>query len=494
MRKIFSRIWRFVKKINIPARLKGVCLKIGQILHISGVFLRNIWAYFKVLTANGIQAAMQFIPVFATGISLTKSSIRLCGLRLNKIWINYRKAQIKRRFTAYLYKITRMTYWEIQYLVEIIKKAQIKRRFTVVFRNIWAYTKTLATSGIFAAKKLITVFATGISRVRGFCPEHGQVVFRAVAVLFIGYAFTSMFFPITGQTPPEYLSGTQPVETGVGGGYLGTEDNGIHTAGELSETAWLLETGILEPESFSQPRTLLYSSYTIRRGDIIGDLAASFGLNPDTIISLNNIRNARLLQIGQVLRIPNQDGIMYTMRRGDTIDSVAERYNSSTYAVRIANELFSDAVSAGTALFIPGARLDWMERQEINGDLFIWPAAGRITSPYGWRTSPFSGGRQFHSGIDIGAPMGAPVRAAMSGRVSTVGWDNVLGNYIVITHHSGYRTLYAHLSAVRVRPGAYVGTGERIGNVGNTGQSTGPHLHFTVYRNGVTINPRTLIR
>jgi len=86
------------------------------------------------------------------------------------------------------------------------------------------------------------------------------------------------------------------------------------------------------------------------------------------------------------------------------------------------------------------------------------------------------------------------VRAAMSGRVSAVGWDDVLGNYIVISHHAGYRTMYGHLSAARVKTGAYVGTGERIGDVGSTGLSTGPHLHFTVFKNGVTVNPRTLLK
>ncbi|MCL2411980.1 MAG: M23 family metallopeptidase, partial [Treponema sp.] len=75
-----------------------------------------------------------------------------------------------------------------------------------------------------------------------------------------------------------------------------------------------------------------------------------------------------------------------------------------------------------------------------------------------------------------------------------VGWDNVFGNFVIITHHSGFRTLYGHLSVIRTRAGAHVAQGERIGDVGNTGQSTGPHLHFTVYRNGVAVNPRALMR
>jgi murein DD-endopeptidase MepM/ murein hydrolase activator NlpD len=100
----------------------------------------------------------------------------------------------------------------------------------------------------------------------------------------------------------------------------------------------------------------------------------------------------------------------------------------------------------------------------------------------------------FHTGLDIRGSTGTPVRAAMSGRVSQTGYDAVFGNYVVISHHSGYRTLYGHMSVIRTRNGAYVGTGERIGDVGSTGLSTGPHLHFMVYKNGVTVNPRSLIK
>jgi murein DD-endopeptidase MepM/ murein hydrolase activator NlpD len=195
-----------------------------------------------------------------------------------------------------------------------------------------------------------------------------------------------------------------------------------------------------------------------------------------------------------VLKVPNQDGIFYTVKKDDTLENIAEKYKSEPEAIQIVNELFSENPRPGAVLFIPGAQLDWVERQEINGDLFIWPIPGYITSPYGYRKSPFTGIRQFHSGLDIGSPAGTPVKAAMSGRVSAVGWDDVLGNFVAISHHSGYRTLYGHLSVIRTKSGAYVGTGERVGDVGSTGLSTGPHLHFTVYKNGVTVNPRALMK
>jgi murein DD-endopeptidase MepM/ murein hydrolase activator NlpD len=287
------------------------------------------------------------------------------------------------------------------------------------------------------------------------------------------------------------MNGNAESKAGMGGG--GYPENAVsETAGPSPEGSPI--AGILEPEVFSRPRMLGYESYTVQEGDIIGDIAQNFGLNQDTLISCNGIRNTRLIQIGQVLRVPNQDGILYTVKKGDTLAEVGEKFQTGTAAIRAANELFSESVHAGTVLFIPGARLDWVNLQEINGDLFLWPVPGAITSPYGFRLSPFTGVRQFHSGLDIASRMGTPIRAAMSGRVSAVGWDDSFGNYVVISHHSGYRTLYAHMSVARVKAGAYVGTGERIGDVGSTGLSTGPHLHFTVYKNGVTVNPRTLMK
>jgi murein DD-endopeptidase MepM/ murein hydrolase activator NlpD len=253
-------------------------------------------------------------------------------------------------------------------------------------------------------------------------------------------------------------------------------------------------SGIPEPDEYSRPKMLLHTLYKVRQGDTISDIARNLGLNQDTLISVNNIKNTRLLQIGQVLKVPNQDGILHTVKKGDTLSAVAEKYQADIPVIQTVNELFSENLKAGSALFIPGARLEWVNLQEINGDLFIWPVSGYITSPYGYRASPFTGVRQFHTGLDIGAVTGTAIKAAMSGRVTTVGYNDSLGNYVVISHHSGYRTLYAHMSLVRVKSGAYVGTGSRIGDVGSTGLSTGPHLHFTVYKNGVTVNPRSLVR
>jgi len=319
--------------------------------------------------------------------------------------------------------------------------------------------------------------------------DNRRIIFRLAVVLYLFSLFKPGFFAQKQRIPDS--------ENGIGGGSINggninNEDISMTLASyELAPP----ETAALEPEALSKTRILLYDTHTVTSGENISTLAVNMGLNQGTIISVNKISNTRLLQIGKVLKIPNQDGILHAVRSGDTLSSIAEKYKAQPEEIKTANELFSDKIRTGTDLFIPGAKLDWVSLQEINGDLFIWPINGAITSPYGYRKDPFNGNRvQFHSGLDIRGSMGTPVRAAMSGRVSNTGYDAVYGNYVIISHHSGYRTLYGHLSVIRTRSGAYVGTGERIGDVGSTGLSTGPHLHFMVYKNGVTVNPRSLIK
>ena len=124
-----------------------------------------------------------------------------------------------------------------------------------------------------------------------------------------------------------------------------------------------------------------------------------------------------------------------------------------------------------------------------NTALFAYPVNGRVTSPYGWRSSPINGRRVFHEGIDLSSPAGTAVRAAAAGRVSTAGNCRVYGRHIIITHDNGYQTKYAHLRSMSVVQGARVEQGMKIGEVGNTGLTTGPHLHFAVFRNDQTLNP-----
>lgn len=118
----------------------------------------------------------------------------------------------------------------------------------------------------------------------------------------------------------------------------------------------------------------------------------------------------------------------------------------------------------------------------------IWPVRGRITSSFGWRKSPFSLRRQFHQGIDIGASSGTTVVAAADGVVKEARYQTGWGNRIVIDHGE-YTTYYAHLRKMHVKTGTAVSKGEKIGEVGSTGYSTGPHLHFEIHSRGQAVDP-----
>lgn len=118
------------------------------------------------------------------------------------------------------------------------------------------------------------------------------------------------------------------------------------------------------------------------------------------------------------------------------------------------------------------------------------PAAGRVTSEFGIRLSPFDGMRQMHAGIDIASSVGAPVRAPAEGIVTFVGDFETLGNTIVVDHGAGIMTRYGHLSRSLVKVGAKINRGEVIATVGNTGRSTGPHLHYEVWIKNNAVDPR----
>lgn len=119
----------------------------------------------------------------------------------------------------------------------------------------------------------------------------------------------------------------------------------------------------------------------------------------------------------------------------------------------------------------------------------IWPTSGKITSSYGYRNSPFGYGRQFHSGIDIGAKRGVPIYATADGTVRFSGYKSGYGYVVHISHGYGYTTVYAHMSKTAARNGQSVQRGHVIGYVGSSGRTTGPHLHYEVRVDGDTVNP-----
>ena len=143
------------------------------------------------------------------------------------------------------------------------------------------------------------------------------------------------------------------------------------------------------------------------------------------------------------------------------------------------------------------ARFDrsYMLRMQRNTDPNIWPVDGRLMGPFGQRSDPFSGEGTLHTGVDISAPMGTPVKAAADGVVSYAQYYGGYGRLVIVTHNSGVETYYAHLSKFDVIAGQEIRQGELIGRVGSTGRVTAPHLHYEVRVGGAPVNPyRYLVR
>lgn len=300
--------------------------------------------------------------------------------------------------------------------------------------------------------------------------------------------------------------------------YIDLQDEAINI--QLNETAFginseqngtdeVLESIFAEEASINNPSKpanidsneivdLTYLTYRVKEGDMIGLIADKYGVTQDTIISINNIKQSRLLQVGQYLKIPSMPGILYTVKsKGETPTTIAEKYEVDAQKCALVNNVTdSYEIAAGTSIFVPDAQLDWATKQEINGDLFKKPIHNKyyLSSYYGWRDSPFNTGkRSFHGGIDMACPKGTPIYASMDGIVTATGYNSTYGNYVIIQHHSGYKTLYGHMSKILCKKGNFVYTTTKIGLVGSTGLSTGPHLHFTVYKNGKSVNPLPLI-
>jgi murein DD-endopeptidase MepM/ murein hydrolase activator NlpD len=247
------------------------------------------------------------------------------------------------------------------------------------------------------------------------------------------------------------------------------------------------EVSSVDPSQFA---TLEVDTYVVQSGDTLSEIAAQFDLEMDTLISFNQIEDVRRMQAGATYQIPNRDGLLYTVKAGDSISSIAAEHSSSINAILDANDMQSQAIYEGQVLFVPGAELNETERLLILGELFAWPTQGRFTSGFGMRADPFTGLPRFHNGIDLANRVGTPVRAAASGRVVHI--ESQIGNYgrfVIVRHPDGFQTLYAHLEGFSVRTGEYVERGETLGTMGNTGRSTGPHLHFSVIRNGTFVDP-----
>lgn len=190
--------------------------------------------------------------------------------------------------------------------------------------------------------------------------------------------------------------------------------------------------------------------------------------------------------------------VEHKIKSGESLSLIARRYRTSISEIVAANNLTSTVVKADQTIKVPtSAGRDFkvvQQESRVSRASMRMPVRGRLSDKYGWRKHPVYRKRLFHAGIDVAAPKGAPIAAAMSGKVIYAGRRAGYGNLVILSHSNGYSTRYAHCSSMLVKKGQIVKAGQLIARVGATGVATGNHLHFEVRKNGKTQNPLTYLK
>jgi len=246
------------------------------------------------------------------------------------------------------------------------------------------------------------------------------------------------------------------------------------------------------------------SLHQVRSGETISQIASLYQVSVNTVRWANSITSGGTLKQGQTLLILPMDGLTVKVASGETIFSLAKKYAGDEQEIRDFNQIATgEKLAVGQEIVIPGGEMPQVvipktktkitspsktassvssSRPEASSGYYIKPISGRLTQGYHGR----------YRGLDYGAPVGTSVSAAASGTViaSRGGWNGGYGTMIIVSHNNGTQTLYAHLSQLNVAVGQQVSQGQKIGLSGNTGRSTGPHLHWEI-RGGMDI-PKSL--
>ncbi len=314
-------------------------------------------------------------------------------------------------------------------------------------------------------------------------------------------------------------------------------DTSAATTGEASRTAAGLGDGsdtapdwayapdgtLLKPLSVaSLESSFQLQVYTVQAGDTLTGIADRYDLSMMSVWWANRLSSKDQLHVGQRLLIPPTEGVLYTVRDGDTVEALGARFHADPAEIRAYNGLGADEPTVGQQLMIPNgvgpsiAVSTPPKRAVRSGGGAAIPASGGCSNcsfaPLAWPVrggyisqgfgctgfvyeSAYGSCAHFHGGIDIAAPQGTPIVAAAAGTVIFAGWKGNGGGYQVwVSNGHNFYTGYHHMSAVAVRTGQRVGRGQFIGRVGMTGNATGPHLHFEIWigpiwAGGVRVNP-----
>lgn len=243
--------------------------------------------------------------------------------------------------------------------------------------------------------------------------------------------------------------------------------------------------------------------YEVKAGDTVSTIAEKFGVSIDTIIWENNLKSVKEIKPGQILRILPVSGVLYKVKPGETIYSIAKKHqvdpqvivdwpynsfaNDETFALAVGQMLMiPDGIKLKEKPLAPRRFYATVPGAGLGTGRFVWPVGGRISQGYSW----------YHKAIDIANKAAPAIVAADGGTVIVTGWPSpwAYGNRVIIDHGNGFQTLYAHLSQIYVSPGQKVARGQTIGRMGSTGRSTGTHLHFEIRINGAAQNPLNYLK
>jgi murein DD-endopeptidase MepM/ murein hydrolase activator NlpD len=242
-------------------------------------------------------------------------------------------------------------------------------------------------------------------------------------------------------------------------------------------------------------RDVSFSVYSVRKGDNLWKLAKKYGYSVHTIIGVNPQLTTYDVFVNQKILIPSLGGCLHPVQENDSWETIAERYDVSERELRLKNFGVFE-LKTGEYVFIPERRPavdlmnERMREKYALRSLFTSPLGGRLTSTFGKRLHPTTGKVSMHGGIDIAVPSGTWVGAAADGVVILASTDaGHYGTAVFIDHKNGYVTHYGHLSSINVRVGQKVRANQLIAKSGATGRVTGPHLHFTIKKDGKSIDP-----
>lgn len=275
-------------------------------------------------------------------------------------------------------------------------------------------------------------------------------------VLWSGQPVVSKSRPAAADAPGRPTSDAQAVRSGS------TESEAVRTPAPFGlDDILTVRPGRWRPQA---------KRYTVQKGDTLWDLARTYHTDVDSILSINDLKEPNNLQIGMELQIP----LSVTLQRIDSGPSPADVITVDPEETARPRRMV--ASRGGT------------ERSRSGSATMNWPLTGEITSRYGPRW-----GKE-HTGLDIAAPEGTAIQAAIGGTVVFAGWDGAYGLSVILEHADGLRTRYAHASKLQATPGQEVTEGTVIAEVGSTGNSTGPHLHFEVLAGEIRRDPLAYLR